>query len=234
MLQTAGITGSHNRIAGENALLSAGFPVEQMVAVSFVAFDFARSRYFETVFQAAVCFHFRHKIFLLVGNWLRSLGRQNHDHAASLELGLAFNDAEFIGFLSDAFQHPLTDIGMGDLPAAKPDGQFDFIPVVQKFDDITKLCLEVVLVNRRAEADFLNVDNLLVLAGLLFLLLHFVTILTVIHNPANRRFGGRSHIDQIQIGIGSDLQSFPNRFYAELLPIGSDQTNFPGTNLFVH
>lgn len=159
--------------------------------------------------------------------------RKNHNHAAAFKLRCAFNAAELSHFRSHTLQLSSADLRMRDFTAAETDGQLHLVAVIQKLLDVAKLGLEIMLVNRRAQTDFFDIHNLLVLAGFLVFLLQFIAELPVIHNAAYRRFGGWSDIDKIKVRVRRELHRFTERLDSQLLSVSADQTNFFGSNFLI-
>ena len=69
---------------------------------------------------------------------------------------------------------------MGNFPAAEAYRTFYLVAILQEFDDIAKLGLEIMLLNVGTEPNFLDVDNLLVLASLFLFLLLFVAEFAIV------------------------------------------------------
>ena len=66
----------------------------------------------------------------------------------------------------------LCPISAWRFPASKTHGTFYFVSGLQKFNDIAKFRLVVVLLDFGTEAHFLDFDDLLIFAGFLLFLLH--------------------------------------------------------------
>jgi hypothetical protein len=64
-----------------------------------------------------------------------------------------------------------------------------------------------VIVDARAEFDFLDLDDLLFLLGLVLFLLFFVFELAEIEDLADRRIGVGRDLDQVEAGFGRHVQS---------------------------
>src|SRR5690606_19274439 len=94
--------------------------------------------------------------------------------------------------------------------------------------------LKVMLFDGGTEPYLFYIDHFLVFARFLFLLLLLIAELAIIHDSANRRFSRWSHIDQVQIGIGSQLQSFPQRHNSKLFPCSPYNPHLFGANFPIH
>ena len=75
------------------------------------------------------------------------------------------------------------------------------------------------LLGFRAELDFLYLNDRLFLLGFGLFFTPFITEFAVIHDPANRRFGGRRNLHEIQTRIFGDTKSLADRDYPKLLAL---------------
>src|SRR5699024_3080012 len=94
--------------------------------------------------------------------------------------------------------------------------------------------LIVAFVSSGTELNFFYLNNFLFLFLLFGSFALFIKEFTVIHNTANRRFGIRTDLNQIQIGLFSQLQRLLDRYNSRLLTILVDQTDFLHTYFFIH
>ena len=76
---------------------------------------------------------------------------------------------------------------MPHLTAAEADGNLDLIAFLQESGGMANLRLKVVGVDIEGQADFLDLDDTLVLSCFLLALRLFKTVLSVVDNFANRR-----------------------------------------------
>ncbi|BBX22879.1 hypothetical protein MTER_22900 [Mycolicibacter terrae] len=89
------------------------------------------------------------------------------------------------------------------------------------------------VVDLGAQLLFLDDGLLLVLARLALLLGRLVLVLAVVHDLANRRFGGRGYFDKVEIGIRGDAKRIFDAHDAYLLPSRADQTDLRYANALV-
>lgn len=97
----------------------------------------------------------------------------------------------------------------------------------------THLHIEVVVVDGRAEFDFLQLDNLLLLLGFDSLLVHFVFVFAVIKDLANRRFRIRGDFNKVEAHGFSLFQRSAHGYNALHFSVGVDETNFFCGNIAV-
>jgi hypothetical protein len=90
-----------------------------------------------------------------------------------------------------------------------------------------------VIIDHRAELDLLDLDDLLLLAGfgLLFLLLE--PVLAVVQDFANRRYGVRRNLDQVETGLGGLRQGVCDLNGSKVGTVRADQMNLFDANVLV-
>src|SRR5262245_58698457 len=115
---------------------------------------------------------------------------------------------------------------MNNLAAPKEHCRFDFVSLLQEPDDVIFLELVVMLIRVGTKLHFLDRDVLLMLLGLVKFFVHLVEVLTVIHDPANRRSGGGRYLYQVQALLFSDLQCLLRGHDSELLVFSSNDAYF--------
>ena len=93
-----------------------------------------------------------------------------------------------------------------------------------------QLDLVIVILDRWADLDFLDLDDLLFLAGLVGLLLLLVLELAVVHDLADRRFGIGRDFDDVEADILRARDRFADGDNADLLPFGADQADGRGAD----
>ena len=125
------------------------------------------------------------------------------------------------------------DFGVRHFAAAKFQRDLHLHVLAQKIDRVRQLDAQVVRVNARAQLDFLDDGGVLVLLGFLFLLGHFVAEFAEIHQPADRRHGGRGDFDQIHAMLARQIDRVGERQDAELVAVHSDDADFAGADFAV-
>ena len=123
---------------------------------------------------------------------------------------------------------------MGHLATAKAQGHLDLVAFLQELHHGSHLDIIVMGIGSRTELDFLDLDDLLLLAGLGLALLLFVLELAQVHDLADRRGRVGRDFDQIQPGVLRHLQPDRGRNHADILSIGADQADFGHADAFVH
>src|SRR5262245_7431474 len=110
------------------------------------------------------------------GNKPRLSGGKHHDHLPPFEPGVLFNLGKFGSVVADAIQEFRTELLVGHLTAAEPQGNFDLVAFLEEPLHRAHLHVVIMIVDHWSELDLLDLDDLLFLARLggLFLLLVFV------------------------------------------------------------
>jgi hypothetical protein len=96
-----------------------------------------------------------------------------------------------------------------------------------------QLRLQVVLVDLRTNAHFLDDDRVLLLSGVVLLLLGQVLVLAIVQDLADgrARFGG--DFDQVELLFLGDRQSVVGVNDSELVSVLVDQADLPDANVVV-
>src|SRR5262245_52349613 len=105
---------------------------------------------------------------------------------------------------------------MNHLPPAEPDRDLGLVPVLDKTPDVSRLELTVVLVRLRAHLHFLDLDDRLLLTGVLRAAALLVLELPEVHDPADRRRRLWRHLHQIELPLLRDPERLRNRQDAKL------------------
>lgn len=86
-----------------------------------------------------------------------------------------------------------------DRASAEEDVGFDLVAFFQELDGMLEFEVVIVIIGLRTESDLLHL--LLFLVGLCLFLLFLLSIeeFLVVNHPADRRVGGRSNLDEIEI-----------------------------------
>jgi len=132
------------------------------------------------------------------------------------------------------FEKPTTDFRVCILPTAEEDGQFDLVPIVQEFCGALAFCLEIVIIDFRADAHLFKLDNVLILASFAFLPALLIAELSVIHEPADRRNCIWSNFDKIQSTFPCHFERVSRLDNTDLVAQIVDQANFTDANPFVN
>jgi hypothetical protein len=116
---------------------------------------------------------------------------------------------------------------MGVLSASEHDSYFYFIPIFKELVSHPGFRIKIMLADFGTQPDFSEKNNFLTFSSLtLFFGLH-VFEFTVVHQPANRRDGGRSNFNQIEPGLFSHFTRLVEGHDAQLLTFVTDKAHFP-------
>src|SRR5262245_27963101 len=122
---------------------------------------------------------------------------------------------------------------MRHLAAAKAQCDLRLVALTQEADEVAQLDLIVAFVGPGAELHLLDLDLLQLQLGFVLLLGLPVLELAVVHDPANRGFGRRRDLDQIEFRRVRLGEGFRQGHDAELLASLSNQANLRGIDLSV-
>lgn len=117
--------------------------------------------------------------------------------------------------------------------ATEADVDLDLVALFQEAAHVAQLDLVVALVGNRTELEFLDLDLLGLLLGLVGLFLLLELELAEIHDLADRRIGLRLDFDQIQaffLGLG---ERFVARQHADHLTVTADHADARHTDFLV-
>jgi len=174
-------------------------------------------------------------LFLCGAEFLRLvLLRRNHlNHLPSFHLWHLFNRTVLFQVISDPGQKLRAQFLVRHLPTAESQGDFRFITVLKKLNELPELDLVIAFVRSRTEFDFLYM-NLLLLAfrSLVFFVL-FEQVLTKIHNSAYRRLRHRRNLDEVQSLILGQIDRCCEPHDPCLLTIRANNPHFGGLDFIV-
>jgi hypothetical protein len=103
----------------------------------------------------------------------------------------------FRTFLNDAGHHRTAHFLIGHFASAIGQRHFGLVAVGQEFLDLADLDLEIMLVGAGTKLDLFDLRRLLVTPALVIFLAEFEFVLPIVHDAANRRLGGRSHLNKV-------------------------------------
>ncbi len=127
------------------------------------------------------------------------------------------------GFGLDALEHPEAEFLMGHFAATEAQDELDLVALVEEAAHGLHLRLVIMVVNAGTQLDFLDLDDLLLLAGLGGLFLLVETEFSVIENFADRRIGVGDDFHQIEPVFFRQAQSFDNVDHPAILAFRIDQ-----------
>ena len=151
----------------------------------------------------------------------------------SVHLGRFFHVGEFRAELCETLHGVVADLGMSHLPAAETDRDFHLVAVQQEPFCMAALGLKVMRVNVERKADFLELNDLLVLSRFLLPLGLFKTEFAVVHDLADRGIGSRGNFDQVHVHFKCLVERGAGCHDAQLGAVGIDYADLFVPNFFV-
>ena len=151
----------------------------------------------------------------------------------TVENGLLFGCAKLCAGCNKLIHDLTSDGHVAHFTALEAHNDADLVSLRQERLCMARLRFEVVRVDTAGELYLLHLDDLLLLAGFLDLLLSVETELTVIHDSADRGNGIRSHEDEIESLFVRDTKCGVARHNAKLLVFRTDQTDLLQSDVFI-
>ena len=151
----------------------------------------------------------------------------------ALQLGSLVHDGHIGAALRELQQQLLTDLGVSHLSAAETDGNLAAVTFSQELLSIALLDIEVIHINAGRHTDFLDLHHTLVLTGFLLALGLLEAELAVVHDLADRGHGIGRDLDQVQVLLLGDAQSFQRGHNAQLFTGLRDQSNLLVADFFI-
>ena len=161
-------------------------------------------------------------------------------HRANEDVGVApleTGNALYATVRGEVFGEPheefLAEIGMSDFAAPELNHSLDSIAFLEEANGVVLFEVVIVVVGVGAELEFLDLHDVLLLAGVVLLLFLLVLIVAVVDGLGYGRHGGGGHQNQIEPqllrspdcgGRGHDLRRTVRKY----------GTDFPGANQLIH
>ena len=142
--------------------------------------------------------------------------------------GHEFDDAVVANVEDQAIDDLVAEIAVRHLAALEAQRGLDLVPFVKEADCHVLFGLVVMLVDGDREFDFLDDDDLLLLARGAVGLVFFVQVLAVVLDFADRRDGVGGDFYQVKGALPSHFEGFEGSHDAELLAIFVDDADFAG------
>ena len=155
---------------------------------------------------------------------------QNHHDLAAFEAGFGFDFADRIQFRADAFEEGLGDFLMGHFAATEAQGDFHLVAFGEERCGVLHFNAEIVVVDHRAELDFLQLDHFLLFAGFVGFLLKLVLVFAVVEDFADRRFGVGRDFDEVKPRFFGQGHAFAHGHHAAHFTVGVDDANLTGND----
>src|SRR5256714_108900 len=152
-----------------------------------------------------LCADLAARIYALARMLLR---RHHHRHLPPFHARELLDLGDFVEVVLDPHKHVHAELLVRQLAPAEPHRYFDLVALFDELVHAAHLDRVIVVIDARAQLDFLDLDDLLLLAGFVFFLLLFVFELAVIEDLADRRIGIRRYFDEIETGSGCHGERF--------------------------
>lgn len=143
------------------------------------------------------------------------------------------DDADFAYIHDESVDDLVAEFAMGHLASAETERCFDLVAIAEEADSLVLLGLVVVLVYRDGELDFLDDDDLLLLACGAFGLVLLVKVLAIVLNAADGRDSIGRNLYEVEATFTGDFECVERGHDAHLFAIFVDDANLACANLFV-
>ena len=125
------------------------------------------------------------------------------------------------------------DLRVGHFSPAEQDGQLYLIAMIEELRGLAALGFQIVIVDLRTNPNFLELDDMLILARLTLLAALLIPELAVIHQAANRRHRVRSHFNKIKPALSRHFERITGRNDTDLVSFFVDQPDFANPDSFI-
>jgi hypothetical protein len=166
--------------------------------------------------------------FLLLG------GSQNGVKNRAFHARHELDDPGVANVLDEPVDDGVAQLAMRHLAAAEAQTRLHLVAVVQKTDGLVLLGLVVVLVHSDRELDFLDGDDLLLLAGGSLALFLLVEVAAVVLDAANGGDGVGTDFNQVKTAFAGDLQCLKGRQDPKLFAVLVDDADLARANAIVN
>ena len=146
-----------------------------------------------------------------------------HDHGPAFHPWWLLDRAVRTELIGELIEQDSAKIRVGHLATTEEDGQLDLIPGAEELRGLPPFRFEIVVVDLGPDANFFQLDNMLVAAGLALFSALLVSELTVVHEPADRWHGVWRHLDQVEPTLARHLKRIECRDDPNLLAVLIDQ-----------
>ena len=163
---------------------------------------------------------------------IRLAGCQNHDHLAAFELRFRLDLGDLGRLVANPLEKLHAEMLVRHFAATEAERQLDLVALFEEALDGLHLDLVIVVIDGGAHLDLFDLDDLLVLASLVGLLLGLIFEAAEIKDLADRRLGIRRDLDEVEACFLGSSQRILNRGDANILAVFTDQLNFTDTTNF--
>lgn len=159
---------------------------------------------------------------------------EHHGIVPSHQFGLLVGSRMVLHHLEEVLQSLLDDVHSLHHSSLDEDGDLDFHAFAEELDSGLGFRLQIVLVRRGGETDFLDDGLLLVLLGFSFLLTLLEFELAVVDDLADGRMGLRADAIEVELHVHGLLESDAKRNDTKAFAIGTDEKHFLEVDPIVH
>ncbi len=149
------------------------------------------------------------------------------------ECWLAFDVGNLRQFFGSALENFDAQLRMGDFTTPEHDGDFDLIPIFKLFPDASDFGFIIMFADFGAKSNLFKERRFLAFLSLALFLCLFVAVFTIVHEPAHRRNGGRSHLYEVEIASPGKIFSRSYGHYAQLFSVFTDHPDLTAQDFFV-
>jgi hypothetical protein len=154
---------------------------------------------------------------------LRLERSHEHDHGPAFHPRRLFDRAVRTELIGELIEQRFTQVRVGHLATAEEDGQLDLVSGVEELRGLATLGFEIVVIDLGPDADFFQLDDVLMAAGLALFAALLVAKLPVVHEPADGWHRVGSHLDQIEPPLARHLERVKRWYDTDLLAVFIDQ-----------
>ena len=147
--------------------------------------------------------------------------------------GHEFDDAGVADVEDEAVDDLVAEVAVGHLAAFEAQRRLDLVAFAEEADRHVLFGLVVVLVDGDGELDFLDDDDLLLLAGGAVGLVFFVEIFAVVLDLADGRDSVGGDFYKVEGALAGHFEGFEGRHDAELFAIFVDDADFTGADALI-
>ncbi len=161
-------------------------------------------------------------------------GVDYHSHESALEIRGLIDCARLFNSLAESLKELLADLLVAHLSSAETQYDFNLIAFAEETQSMLYLGLKVMCVDTAGKLYLFDFDNVLLLFCFLLSLFLFIAIASVVGNAA---YGGLcigGNEDKVQTLIICGAKCIVGRHNADLIALGSDNSNFLSLDAFVY
>src|SRR5215472_12752977 len=159
--------------------------------------------------------------------------RKDHEHIPAFDARLAFDDGDLRGVGGDSIEKSSSVLLVGDLATAEHDGHFHLVTALQQPLGGAELHLVVVLLDLRAEFDFLEFHMVRFLARFFVAFALFVLEFAEVGETADGRDRVRRDLDEVDAALAREREGLEGRHDSQLSAVVRDDADLWCTDLLI-